>query len=191
MPNDVGIPPAGEQFIGEIRMIGTNFAPVGWFMCDGSLRPVSEYEALFQLIGTTYGGDGVSTFALPDLRSRIPVHMGTYQGQTSIIGETGGVESLPLIGGQLAAHSHAFIGSTDRATSNIASNAVPAGVPVENVAFAYGTDEPVRAIDPGIVEPVGGTKPHMNIQPYLCFVFIIAWAGVYPLQGVTAEGISA
>jgi microcystin-dependent protein len=183
--------PSGDQFVGEIRMFGGNFAPQNWLMCDGSLQPISEYDMLFNLIGTTYGGDGQSTFALPDLRSRIPMHMGTYVGQTYIIGETGGVESLPLIGGQLAAHSHTFAGSVDAAASNIASNAVPAKLPVQEVQFAYGLDEPIRAIDPGIVEPVGGTKPHVNIQPYLCVVFIIAWNGVFPYQGMTAEGISA
>jgi microcystin-dependent protein len=182
--------PTDGPFVGEIRMFGGNFAPKGWFMCDGSLQSVSQYEALFNLIGTTYGGDGVSTFALPDLRSRIPMHMGTFQGQTYIIGEAGGVESVTLTRGQLAAHSHKFAGTTDQAASNIASNAVPASLPAQDVRFPYGTDEPVHAISPTIVEPTGGSKAHMNIQPYLCVVFIIAYDGIYPYQGVEVEGIS-
>jgi microcystin-dependent protein len=182
-------PPGSSQFVGEIRMFGGNFAPQDWLMCDGSLQPISEYEALFNLIGTTYGGDGQSTFALPDLRSRIPVHQGTYPGQTYIIGEQGGVESVTLMRGQMPSHTHPFYGSLDDATSNIATNNLPATLTAQSGRRPYGLDQPYRTIDPGIVEPSGGGKAHMNIQPYLCFVFIIAWNGVYPQPGqVVLEG---
>ena len=107
----------GQPFVGEIRMWGGNFAPAGWFFCEGQLTPISENETLFNLIGTTYGGDGEETFAMPDLRGRAPIHAGTGVGTTTYqIGETGGVESVTLTTQQIPIHSHPLLGSTDTAT---------------------------------------------------------------------------
>src|SRR6187431_622872 len=111
-----------QPYVGEIRMFAGNFAPAGWMFCEGQLLPISEYETLFQLIGTTYGGDGQSTFALPDLRGRLPLH----QGDGFILAETGGAEEITLTVNQIAAHSHPMQATTNVATTPIPSNAVPA-----------------------------------------------------------------
>lgn len=163
----------GTPYVGEIRMFGGNFAPAGWAFCEGQLLAISENETLFQLIGTTYGGDGQSTFALPDLRGRIPIH----QGNGFIMAETGGAEEITLTQSQLPTHTHPLLASSDVATLSD-----PAG----NVSAQTGTFDQFQTT-PGAsnmamesVSEVGGNQPHTNMQPYLCVSFIISLFGIFP-----------
>lgn len=164
-----------QPYVGEIRMFAGNFAPAGWMFCEGQLLPISENETLFQLIGTTYGGDGQSTFALPDLRGRIPIH----QGNGFILAETGGAEEITLTVQQIAAHSHALLGSATIANTNSPQNAALASGSGTTI-FAYGTDAPPTNLNPSSISPVGGSQPHTNFQPYLCVDFIISLFGIFP-----------
>jgi microcystin-dependent protein len=164
-----------QPYVGEIRMFAGNFAPAGWMFCEGQLLPISENETLFQLIGTTYGGDGQSTFALPDLRGRIPVH----QGNGFILAETGGAEEITLTVQQIPAHAHPALASTSTASSTDTAGNVPARITVAGV-FAYGTDNPLTPLSPQAIGSVGGSQPHTNFQPYLCIDFIISLFGIFP-----------
>lgn len=167
-------------YVGEIRMFAGNFAPNGWMFCEGQTLPIAENEVLFQLIGTTYGGDGEETFNLPNLASRIPLHMGTGpDGVTYQIGEMAGVESVTLSTQQIPIHNHAYLVSTGPATLN-----GPAGnVTGESAAIKiYIDDTPTAAMNAGVVTPVGGSQPHENCQPFLCINFIISLFGVFPSQ---------
>jgi len=164
-----------QPYVGEIRMFGGNFAPAGWMFCEGQLLPISENETLFQLIGTTYGGDGQSTFALPDLRGRCPIH----QGQGFILAETGGVEEVTLTVSQIPAHSHPFLGSTATGTQPAPVGNVPAA---SNVVSIYAATDPPNNMWVQMVQPTGGSQPHSNMQPYLCVDFIISLFGIFPSQ---------
>jgi microcystin-dependent protein len=164
-----------QPYVGEIRMFAGNFAPAGWMFCEGQLLPISEYETLFQLIGTTYGGDGQSTFALPDLRGRIPVHMGSG----FILAETGGAEEITLTVSQIPAHSHPLLATTNLASSNSAQGNLGAPNNVFGV-FPYGTDAPRLNLSPNSVTSTGGSQPHTNFMPYLCVDFIISLFGIFP-----------
>jgi len=172
-----------QPFVGEIRMFGGNFAPAGWMFCEGQLLPISENEVLFQLLGTTYGGDGQSTFALPDLRGRVPIHRGQNPGTGSVFtqGETGGVEAVTLNVSQIPAHSHPMLATNDAATTTSPGNNVLAAGTVATTA-GYGTDAPFTTLAAGAVSPVGGSQPHENFQPYLCVSFIISLFGIFPTQ---------
>jgi microcystin-dependent protein len=166
--------------IGEIRMFAGNFAPAGWMFCEGQLLPISENDQLFQLIGTTYGGDGESTFGLPDLRGRLPIHHGTAStGTTYTLGERAGVETVTLTVQQIPVHSHALL-----ATANPASAVAPADRVLATAAAAtitpHGSDNPAGTLAPQAVGPDGGSQPHSNFQPYLCVNFIISLFGVFP-----------
>lgn len=166
-----------NPFVGEIRIFAGNFAPAGWMFCEGQLIPISENETLFQLIGTIYGGDGQSTFGLPDLRGRVPIHAGQGPGLSPhTIGEAAGVEQVTLSVNQIPSHSHAMVGSTDPATSRAASNNVFGRAPAEAYASEF-TPAPLNAAS---ISPVGGSQPHENLQPYLCLNFIISLFGVFP-----------
>ncbi len=164
-----------QPYVGEIRMFAGNFAPAGWMFCEGQLLPISEYETLFNLIGTTYGGDGQSTFALPDLRGRLPIH----QGNGFTLAETGGVETVTLTVSQIPAHSHPYLATT--AFGNNVS-------PLSNVLGALtgaGSDylfagSGTNAMWAGSISSTGGSQPHDNFQPYLCIDFIISLFGVFP-----------
>jgi microcystin-dependent protein len=158
-------------------MFGGNFAPAGWMFCEGQLLPISENETLFNLIGTTYGGDGQSTFALPDLRGRLPIHFGN--GFT--LAETGGVETVTLTVQQIPIHTHPMPGSSGAATTADPTNNILATAPLATT-FAYGTDNPLTALASKAVSPVGGSQPHENFQPYLCVDFIISLFGIFPSQ---------
>lgn len=169
-----------QPYVGEIRMFGGNFAPVGWAFCDGSLLAISEYETLYNLIGTTYGGDGQSTFAVPDLRGRIPVHQGTLSGNTRVIGESLGMEAVTLTVNQIPNHSHAPAASGKAGSSS---------TPVGNVwAANSNTGAPQFApsgsltdvMNDKMLAPAGGNQPHDNMPPYLCVSFIISLFGIYP-----------
>lgn len=164
-----------QPYVGEIRMFAGNFAPAGWMFCEGQLLPISENETLFQLIGTTYGGDGQSTFALPDLRGRIPIH----QGNGFILAETGGAEEITLTVNQIPAHTHALLGSNNQASSFAPLNQV-GGITQLATTTPYGNDNPQITISPQAVGPVGGSQPHTNFQPYLCVDFIISLFGIFP-----------
>jgi microcystin-dependent protein len=161
-----------QPYIGEFRMFAGNFAPSGWMFCEGQLLPISEYETLFQLIGTTYGGDGQSTFALPDLRGRIPIHMGN--GFT--LAETGGVEQVTLTTNQIPAHNHTLRGVSTAANKNS---------PTGNHLAALGSNflyiaDVVTDSTSATIGQVGGNQPHSNMQPYLCLNFIISMFGIFP-----------
>src|SRR5438309_656376 len=161
-----------QPYVGEIRMFAGNFAPAGWMFCEGQLLPISEYETLFNLIGTTYGGDGQSTFALPDLRGRIPIHFGN--GFT--LAETGGVETVTLTTSQIPAHSHPFLATTNVSTSNSASGNLLSQPPV---ILEYFQNAPSAALSPSSGGSTGGSQPHNNFQPYLCVDFIISLFGIF------------
>ncbi len=164
-----------QPYVGEIRIFAGNFAPAGWQFCDGTLLPISEFETLFNLIGTTYGGDGQSTFAVPDMRGRIPIHMGN--GFT--LAETGGVETVTLTVSQIPSHSHSFLASTDVANSpNPASNVV-ARSSQEKI---FSNSNASVAMSSQFLASVGGSQPHSNFQPYLCVDFIISLFGIFPSQ---------
>jgi len=164
-----------QPFLGEIRIFAGNFAPTGWMFCDGQLLPISQNDALFQLIGTAYGGDGESTFALPDLRGRLPTH----QGSGFILAETGGAEQVTLTVNQIPAHSHPFL-----ATTNLGNQINPGGSVLSSSqgALPYIEDLPTVNMAATVIPPVGGSQPHTNFQPYLCVNFIIAVVGVFPTQ---------
>lgn len=162
-----------QPYVGEIRMFAGNFAPAGWAFCEGQLFPISENETLFQLIGTTYGGDGQSTFAMPDLRGRIPVH----QGNGFILAETGGAEEITLTVSQIAAHSHPFLASTSIANQSAPTNNV---VAQSSSADLYIEDTPTANMAANAVSSTGGSQPHTNFQPYLCINFIISLFGIFP-----------
>lgn len=164
-----------QPFVGEIRMFAGNFAPAGWMFCEGQLLPISEFETLFNLIGTTYGGDGQSTFALPDLRGRLPIH----QGNGFTLSETGGAEDVTLTVSQIPAHSHPFLASTDPGGTrdpggNVLATAVAGSV--------YRQQAPTAALNAGSIGSTGGSQPHSNFQPYLCVDFIISLFGIFPSQ---------
>jgi microcystin-dependent protein len=162
-----------QPYVGEIRMFAGNFAPAGWMFCEGQLLPISENETLFQLIGTTYGGDGESTFALPDLRGRIPIH----QGNGFILAETGGAEEITLTVSQIPAHSHPLLASGDPG-----NQVSPAGSVIANVTgiFPYIESPTTLNMNPLAIAPTGGSQPHTNFQPYLCINFIISLFGIFP-----------
>jgi microcystin-dependent protein len=162
-----------QPYVGEIRMFAGNFAPAGWMFCEGQLLPISENETLFQLIGTTYGGDGESTFALPDLRGRIPLH----QGNGFILAETGGAEEITLTVQQIPAHSHPLL-----ATTSIANDASPSNniMAQSNTFDPYQSSPPTTAMAPQSISSTGGSQPHTNFQPYLCVDFIISLFGIFP-----------
>ncbi len=162
-----------NPYVGEIRMFGGNFAPAGWMFCEGQLLPISGNETLFNLIGTTYGGDGQSTFALPDLRGRVPLH----QGNGIILAETGGAEQITLTVNQIPIHSHALL-----ATGSTAADAnAQANLPAQASAFfPYLNAAGVAVMAPQAVGSTGGSQPHNNFQPYLCVDFIISLFGLFP-----------
>jgi microcystin-dependent protein len=170
----------GEPFIGEIRMFGGSFAPAGWAFCNGATIPISENDTLFNLIGTTYGGDGQETFQLPDLQGRVPMHQGTGKdGVTYQLGEKAGVETVTLSVNQIPAHNHTLIVSTSAGTQNAPANNSVAASP--SVTLFIG-DAPDSNLSPNAITPVGGSQPHENLQPYLCITFIISLFGVFPQQ---------
>lgn len=162
-----------QPYVGEIRMFAGNFAPAGWMFCEGQLLPISEFETLFQLIGTTYGGDGESTFALPDLRGRLPIH----QGNSFILAETGGAEEITLTVQQIPAHSHPLLASADFGQESSPGGKVFARSAATDVYNHENTDATLNATS---VTPVGGSQPHTNFQPYLCVDFIISLFGIFP-----------
>jgi microcystin-dependent protein len=172
----------GEPFVGEIRMFGGSFAPAGWAMCQGQLMPISENDTLFNLIGTTYGGDGQETFGLPDLQGRAPMHAGQGPGitQNYQLGEMAGVESVTLTTNQIPIHNHSLLASTDFGQSPQPDGAFFAQ-PTTGKMYV-GAQTPTVNLNTNELSPIGGSQPHENLQPYLCLTFIISLFGVYPSQ---------
>lgn len=164
-----------NPFIGEIRMFAGNFAPVGWAFCDGQVLSIAENDTLFALIGTTYGGDGESTFALPDLRSRVPIH----QGNSHVLGELGGAETVTLSTAAIPGHPHPFRASTAAGTTSAPSGKALASPPVLMPYRAAAQDVSLAADSIG---QVGLGEPHENRQPYLAISFIISLFGIFPSQ---------
>jgi microcystin-dependent protein len=164
-----------QPYVGEIRMFAGNFAPAGWMFCEGQLLPISENEVLFQLIGTTYGGDGESTFALPDLRGRIPLH----QGSGFNLAETGGLEEVALTVAQIPTHTHALT-----AVNQAGNQSNPSGNrPAQSFnVVPYINDATTGAFNAAAIGATGGSQPHTNFQPYLCIDFIISLFGLFPSQ---------
>lgn len=164
-----------QPYVGEIRMFAGNFAPAGWMFCEGQLLPISENQTLFNLIGTTYGGDGQSTFALPDLRGRIPLH----QGNGFTLAETGGAEEITLTINQIPAHSHPYLATSNPGASTNPNPNLTANSPNVHVYIQDVTDVNMSV---QAVSNTGGSQPHTNFQPYLCIDFIISLFGIFPSQ---------
>ncbi len=166
-----------QPYIGEIRMFAGSFAPNGWMFCSGQLLPISENEALFQLIGTTYGGDGESTFGLPNLQSRVPIHQGTGpDGSTYQLGEMAGTQQETLTVQQIPTHTHVWVGTTEFGNSVEPVGGVPA---VAQGDFYTGSFSPI-AMNAQSISPIGGSQPHENTQPFLCINYIISLFGIFP-----------
>lgn len=163
-----------DPYIGEIRMVGFNFAPVGWALCNGQILPISQNDALFSLIGTTYGGDGVNTFALPDLQCRIPFH----QGDGLVLGQPSGTEVVTLTTNQIPAHTHSL-----NASSQAGTQPSPAGgFWAQSTLGQFSSEAPLHTMDPSTIAPAGGSQPHDNVPPFLVINFIISLFGIFPSQ---------
>lgn len=173
----------GQPYVGEIRIFAGNFPPVGWMFCEGALLPISENETLFQLIGTTYGGDGQSTFGLPNLASRVPLHCGQGTGLSNYqLGESGGVESVTLSTNQMPIHTHAML-ATDSGQALSPANAFFATATSSQAGVvAYDPNPPTTPLVSTTIQPQGGSQPHDNIQETLALNYIISLFGVFPSQ---------
>jgi microcystin-dependent protein len=173
-------------YIGEIRMFafGTRGAPNNWQACDGSLLPISEYDALFALIGTTYGGDGQTTFAVPDLRGRLPIHQGTGPGLgTYVIGQRAGTETVTVLPTQMPAHTHTAVATTATGTTGTVGNTVlPGTVNADTMYITDITGLPTFTLAPQSVTQAGGSQPHENCMPTLTVQYCIATFGIFPSQ---------
>lgn len=179
-------------YVGEIRMFAGNFAPAGWMFCAGQLISIAEYDVLYNLIGTTYGGDGQATFGLPNLQGRVPIHMGTLPGgSTYVLGQMAGSESVTLTTNNLPAHTHIVNGdltfnTRGDAAGNFSSpdNHSIASAPLKTFFSKTATAGKMAPLSAAAgIGPVGGSQPHENMQPYLTLSFIISLFGVYPSQG--------
>lgn len=175
-----------NPFLAEIRIFAGNFAPNGWAQCNGQLLPISQNTALFSLLGTTYGGDGKSNFALPNLQGSAPMQQGQGPGLSlRDLGETGGEQTVTLLPSELPAHSHGFQCATDRGNSTSATNDFlatgAAGPPNQAIkGFLYSSNAPNAQMNPLETSNAGGNQPHNNMMPFLGLTFIIAMQGVFP-----------
>jgi microcystin-dependent protein len=170
-----------DPFIGEIRLAGFNFAPQGWAFCDGTIVAIDQNPALFQLIGTTYGGDGQQTFALPDLRSRVPIHVGTGPGGTFVIGQRAGTEQVTLTSQQIPNHNH----SSTQCSNGAGSTGTPAnGVTwsMSKLGNLYLNNAPAVTMGAQAIGNAGGNQPHENRQPSLAINYIFSLFGIFPSQ---------
>jgi len=175
-----------QPYVGEIRMFGGNFNPAGWLFCEGQLLPISENEPLFQLIGTTYGGDGQSTFGLPDLRGRITVHQSPGNGFP--LAQPGGVEDVTLTSTHMPVHTHALAANSSAGSSPDPTSNVLAGSPTIDM---FRESAPSVSLANNTLGPAGGSQPHANFQPYLCISFIISLFGIFPTPTYRGRGIGA
>jgi microcystin-dependent protein len=171
-----------QPFVGQIIPVGFNFAPVGWFLCQGQLVSIADYEVLYTLIGTNYGGNGTTTFGIPDLRGRSPLHQGQGPGLSRyVMGQAGGTESVTLLSTQMGSHTHNFMasaktGGSDTPGSTMALNNATASPGVS----VYHTGTPNVRLAPNAIGSIGGNQPHENRQPFQTVNYIIAWAGIFP-----------
>jgi microcystin-dependent protein len=174
-----------DPFVAEIRIFAGNFAPKGWALCDGQLMPISQNTALFSLVGTMYGGDGKSTFALPDLQGASPMHAGQLSGSGTIYdqGQEGGESSLTLLQSEMPVHSHTMQGSIDDADLRIPSPARVLAKSSGGFAYSTNTTQLGSTLAPQALSIAGGSLPHNNMQPYLVLTFIVALQGVFPARG--------
>jgi microcystin-dependent protein len=171
-----------DPFVAEIRIFPFNFAPKGWAWCDGQLLPLSQNTALFSLLGTTYGGNGKSNFALPDLQGRAPMHPGQGPGLSlHDLGETGGSETVSLLESEIPAHSHALRASLD--SGDVAIPGPTRSLASSSQGVIYNTTSPATLMAPEALAPAGGDQPHNNLMPYLTYYFNIALQGVFPPRG--------
>jgi microcystin-dependent protein len=169
-----------NPYIGEIRMFGGNFAPIGWAFCNGQLLSIDEHDSLFTLIGTTYGGDGQTTFGLPNLQGRVPIHQGPGPGLSSyVLGEAAGREQVNLNLSHLPSHSHAFLANGAAGTAASPAGNVPA-IATGNLYRPFAA--PGVSLAPQSIGAVGGSLPHENLQPYLCISYIISLFGIFPTR---------
>lgn len=165
-----------EPFLAEVRIVGFNFAPRGWALCDGQILPINQNQSLYSLLGTTYGGDGRTSFALPDLRSRVPVHPGDAGGNNVTLGQKGGVETVALSAAEVPAHTH-----TARATSDAANARTPAGSLLATTASPlYGPPATLTPMNTATLTNAGGGQAHNNMQPFTTLNFCIALQGLFP-----------
>ena len=170
-----------DPFVAEIRIFPFNFAPKGWAWCDGQVLPISQNTALFSLLGTTYGGNGQSTFALPDLRGRASMHPGQGPGLSlRNLGQMGGSETVTLLTSEIPLHSHALMGSFENGTQGSFTTGITMANSVGGALYQTNTSSNLGAMAPSALAPTGGSLPHNNLQPYLTFFFNIALQGVFP-----------
>lgn len=171
-------------YVGEIRQFGFPRIPIGWQACDGSLLSIAEYEVLYTVLGTTYGGDGVNSFAVPDLRGQVPLHQGTGQGLTTrVCGQSGGQESVTLTTQQIPQHSHTWVATTSAASSATPANTViTAAVTNDTMYVTDISTYTAYPLAPTTVQPAGGGQPHDNMMPTLTVNICIATEGIYPSQ---------
>lgn len=175
---------AQQPFVGQIMFVPYNFAPNGWHECDGSLLPISEYEVLFTLIGTTYGGDGQSTFAVPNAKGKVIIDDGQGTGLSPyVIGQTAGVESVTLTTNQMPNHSHSVLTSTADGNQNSPTNGIPANTKILDKEYSNSTDSASKVVmKPGMIAVSGGNQPHDNMMPTLSMKCVISLFGVFPSQ---------
>lgn len=170
-----------QPYVGEIRLFGFSRVPSGWFACDGSLKSIADYQVLYTLLGTSFGGDGVTTFGVPDLRGRVPMHWGTGSGlSTRILGQKDGLEAVTLTVQQMPAHTHTLAASTAAAVSTSPTSAVPAAIAAPDTMYI--TESPSIALNAGTIGLQGGGQAHENRAPILTANFCIAAYGVFPSQ---------
>jgi microcystin-dependent protein len=174
-----------NAYVGEIRMFGGNFAPAGWMTCDGQLLAISEYDTLFNLIGTTYGGDGQNTFALPNIAARLPLHIGSNGTSNYNMADNGGVTSVTLTVNQIPVHTHPIIADGNAASAGSPANAYYANAAPDTVFTVPNStqnpDAPIfRNMNSGMLPVQGGSQPHDNMQPYLAVTYIISLFGIFP-----------
>lgn len=169
-----------NPFVGEIRIFAGNFPPQGWMICNGATVPISEYDTLFALIGTTYGGDGQSTFALPDLRGRVPIHKGQGPGLSNyVIGQSGGSETVTLTTANMPTHTHALKASSGVSNGSAGRAGVLAATAAVNM---YGSEVPASPMAAQAVSPLGGSQAHENMAPFVSINYIISLFGIFPNQ---------
>jgi microcystin-dependent protein len=175
----------GQPYVGEIRLIAGNYAPAGWMTCDGQLLAIASYNTLFNLIGTTYGGDGATTFGLPNLTARVPIHVGSNGTSTYALAQSGGVTTVQLTAATTPSHTHPIVADGNGATTGNPSNAYYADIaPKTLYSTPGGAHNPhpttYRSFNSSMLASQGGSQPHDNMQPYLALTFIISTYGVYP-----------
>lgn len=172
-----------DQFLGQVVAVGFNFAPADWVLCNGQLLSISEYSALFQLLGTTYGGDGINTFGVPDLRGRSPLGQGTGPGlPTVVLGQMAGTESVTLTGQQIASHTHPLMASSAQGTASKPTTTMVLANQPNNQVSMYGSVAATVSLAPAAIGPAGSNLPHENRQPFNTVNYIISTVGIFPSQ---------